>query len=86
MKTRRWTFGLLAAICVTGMALPPRAMAQVSLTDFDALKEAVQKLRQLAGSRTGFGAGPIAGPAAGKSRPVTAGAELTEGVIAGGRL
>jgi methyl-accepting chemotaxis protein len=50
------------------------------------MKEAVQKLRQLAGSRTGFGAGPIAGPAAGKSRPVTAGAELTEGVIAGGRL
>ena len=46
MKTRRWTFGLLAAICVTGMALPPRAVAQVSLTDFNALKEAVQKLSE----------------------------------------
>jgi hypothetical protein len=46
MKTCRLMFGLLAAICVVGMALPPRAAAQVSLVDFNALKEVVQKLSE----------------------------------------
>ena len=46
MKTRRWMFGLMATICVMGMALPPRAAAQVSLVDFDALKDAVRKLSE----------------------------------------
>lgn len=36
--------GLMATICVMGMVLPPRAAAQVSLVDFDALKQTVQKL------------------------------------------
>src|ERR1035437_8741937 len=36
MKTRRLMLGLMATICVMGMALPPRAAAQVSLVDFDA--------------------------------------------------
>ncbi|HEX7578127.1 MAG TPA: hypothetical protein VF430_08835, partial [Verrucomicrobiae bacterium] len=35
---------LMATICVMGMVLPPRAAAQVSLVDFDALKQTVQKL------------------------------------------
>ena len=39
-------FGLVSTICVMGMALPPRAAAQVSLVDFSALKEAVQKLSE----------------------------------------
>jgi TolA-binding protein len=46
METRRWIYGLMAAICVLGIALPPRAAAQVSLVDFNALKEAVQKLTE----------------------------------------
>src|ERR1039457_2778007 len=46
MKTRRWVYGLMAAICVMGIALPPRAAAQVSLVDFNALKETVQKLAE----------------------------------------
>src|ERR1017187_6276143 len=46
MKTRRWLYGLMPAICVMGIALPPRAAAQVSLVDFNALKEAVQKLSE----------------------------------------
>src|ERR1035438_2530361 len=46
MKTRRWVYGLMAAICVLGIALPPRAAAQVSLVDFNALKETVQKLAE----------------------------------------
>jgi len=37
-------FGLLAAGCITGMELPPRAAAEVSDADFNALKETVQKL------------------------------------------
>ena len=37
-------FGLLAAGCIAGMALPPRAAAEVSDADFNALKETVQKL------------------------------------------
>ncbi|HEX7619157.1 MAG TPA: hypothetical protein VF480_10625, partial [Verrucomicrobiae bacterium] len=44
MKTRRLMMGLMATICVMGMVLPPRAAAQVSLVDFDALKQTVQKL------------------------------------------
>ena len=44
MKTRRMIFGLLAAGCITGMELPPRAAAEVSDADFNALKETVQKL------------------------------------------
>src|ERR1035441_5928362 len=44
MKTRRLMLGLMATICAMGMALPPLAMAQVSLVDFDALKETVRKL------------------------------------------
>ena len=39
-------FGLLTTICAVGMVLPPRAAAQVSLVDFNALKEAVQKLSE----------------------------------------
>lgn len=39
-------FGLMATICVLGMVLPPRAAAQVSLVDFNALKETVQKLSE----------------------------------------
>jgi hypothetical protein len=45
-NTRRRIYGLMAAICVMGIALPPRAAAQVSLVDFNALKEAVQKLTE----------------------------------------
>ncbi len=39
-------FGLAAAICAAGMMLPPRAAAEVSEADFNALKEAVQKLSE----------------------------------------
>src|ERR1017187_5841692 len=46
MKTRRLMFGLVAAGCVIGMALPPRTTAQVSEADFNALKESVQKLSE----------------------------------------
>jgi len=38
----------------------------------ETMKEAVRKLMQLAGSRAGFGGGPIEGTAGGKSRPVAA--------------
>ena len=34
----------MAAICALGIVLPPRAAAQVSLVDFNSLKETVQKL------------------------------------------
>jgi hypothetical protein len=44
MKTRRLMMGLMATICVMEIVLPPRAAAQVSLVDFDALKQTVQKL------------------------------------------
>lgn len=44
MKTRHLTSGLLAAICASGIVLAPNASAQVSLNDFNALKEAVQQL------------------------------------------
>jgi hypothetical protein len=37
-------FGLVVAGCVMGMMLPPRATAEVSDADFNALKETVQKL------------------------------------------
>jgi hypothetical protein len=46
MKTRRMMFGLMAVIGAMGMVLPPRATAQVSLIDFNALKEMVQKLSE----------------------------------------
>ena len=39
-------FGLVPAICVLGVVLPLRATAQVSEADFNALKEAVQKLSE----------------------------------------
>ena len=38
--------GLAVAICALWLALPPRATAQVSLVDFNALKDAVQKLTE----------------------------------------
>jgi hypothetical protein len=44
MKTHQWMFGLVAVGCSLGMALPPRVAAEVSDTDFNALKETVQKL------------------------------------------
>lgn len=43
-KTRCLMFGLVAAGCAMGVALPPRAAAQVSEEDFKALKQAVQNL------------------------------------------
>jgi hypothetical protein len=46
MKTSRWIFGLLAASCALGMMLPLRATAQVSVADFNSLKEMVQKLSE----------------------------------------
>jgi len=46
MKTCRLMFGLVPAICVLGVVLPLRATAQVSEADFNALKEAVQKLSE----------------------------------------
>ncbi len=46
MKTRRWIFGLAAASCAMGISLPPRATAEVSDADFNALKEQVQNLSQ----------------------------------------
>ncbi len=39
-------YGLLAAGCAAGVAYPPRAAAEVSDADFNALKDAVQKLTQ----------------------------------------
>jgi hypothetical protein len=42
MKTRRMMLGLVAAGCALG--LPPRAAAQVSTVDFNALRDTVQKL------------------------------------------
>ena len=47
MKTRRLMLGLLAAICAMGIVLPQRAAAQVSLQDFDALKESVRQLTEI---------------------------------------
>jgi hypothetical protein len=46
MKTHRLKHGLVAVGCVLWMALPPRAAAQVSLADFNALRDAVQKLSE----------------------------------------
>jgi hypothetical protein len=46
MNTRRMMFGLMAAGCAMGIALPPRAPAEVSDADFNALKETVQKLSE----------------------------------------
>ena len=44
MKIRSKILGILAAGYVMGMALPPRAAAEVSDEDFNALKEAVRQL------------------------------------------
>jgi hypothetical protein len=44
MKIRSKIFGVLAAGCVMGIALPQRAAAEVSDEDFNALKDAVQQL------------------------------------------
>ncbi|MGA2245815.1 MAG: hypothetical protein ABSH48_12505, partial [Verrucomicrobiota bacterium] len=44
MRTHRLVFGLTAVGCLTGVALPPRAVGEVSDADFNALKEMVQKL------------------------------------------
>ena len=44
MKIRSQIFGMLAAGCVMGIALPPRAAAEVSDEDFNALKDAVRQL------------------------------------------
>ena len=44
MKTRGMIFGLAAAGCAMGIAIPQTAGAQVSEDDFRALKETVQKL------------------------------------------
>lgn len=46
LKASRWMFGLAATACVIVMALPPHVSAEVSDTDFNALKEAVQKLSE----------------------------------------
>lgn len=46
MKTRRLMFGLVITGCTLWMALPPQATAQVSQADFNALKDAVQKLSE----------------------------------------
>jgi hypothetical protein len=44
MKTHCWMFGLVTAGCTFCMMLPPRAIAEVNDTDFNALKETVSKL------------------------------------------
>jgi hypothetical protein len=44
MKTRCLMFAFIAAGCAMAVALPPRAVAQVSEEDFKALKQAVQEL------------------------------------------
>ena len=44
MKIRSQIFGMLAAGCVMGIALPPWAAAEVSDEDFNALKDAVRQL------------------------------------------
>src|SRR5271166_3838648 len=44
MKNRFQIFGMLAACWVIGIALPPRAAAEVSDEDFNALKDAVRQL------------------------------------------
>ena len=46
MKIRSQIFGVLAAGCVMGIALPPRAAAEVSDEDFNALKDAVRQLSE----------------------------------------
>jgi hypothetical protein len=46
MKTRRLLLGLAGAGCAVGIALPWPASAEVSDADFNALKEAVQKLSE----------------------------------------
>jgi hypothetical protein len=46
MKKRPLLFGLVAAGCAMGIALPSVSMAQVSEADFNALKESVQKLSE----------------------------------------
>ena len=44
MKIRFQIFGMLAAGCVIAIGLPPRAAAEVSDEDFNALKDAVRQL------------------------------------------
>jgi hypothetical protein len=46
VKIRAGIFGILAAGCVMGIALPPRAAAEVSDEDFNKLKAAVEQLSQ----------------------------------------
>jgi hypothetical protein len=46
MKSHRWMIGLMAASGALWLALPPRATAEVSDADFNALKEAVLKLSE----------------------------------------
>jgi hypothetical protein len=46
VKIRAEIFGILAAGCVMGIALPPRAGAEVSDEDFNKLKTAVEQLSQ----------------------------------------
>ncbi len=46
VKIRAEIFGILAAGCVMGIALPPRAAAEVSDEDFNKLKAAVEQLSQ----------------------------------------
>jgi phosphate-selective porin len=43
-KTSRWMFGLAAAGCALGVALPARVAAEVSDADFNALKDLVQQM------------------------------------------
>jgi hypothetical protein len=46
MKSSRLMLGMMAASCTLGLVLPPRASAVVSDADFNALKDAVQKLSE----------------------------------------
>jgi hypothetical protein len=52
MKTSRLMFGLAVATGTFWLVLPPKATAQVSATDFNAVKEMVQKLSEQVQSLT----------------------------------
>jgi hypothetical protein len=52
MKTSRLMFGLMVATGTLWLVLPPKATAQVSATDFNAVKEMVQKLSEQVQSLT----------------------------------
>jgi hypothetical protein len=52
MKTSRLMLGLAATAGTLGLTLPPSATAQVSTTDFNAVKEMVQKLSEQVQSLT----------------------------------